>query len=522
MSSKEQIYDRYRSNRTQDIVNLVFLFYMSVVFPIYMHDMYFDITLTRATVFADGVIFYLILMASAIALEVFMLRYYRVPGPYFYKDSKVIAMPEVWMLLFLTANFAAFCMAPDKTPAWTGQAGRRMGLSIILCLALMFIVLARDCVVNAFVYLCVCFSSTVSATIAILQHFGFDPFSLRERVVVKQKQMFISTFGNINTYSSFIAIVLPIFVAVFIFSKKLWERIVAAFMIMLLGAAIIPGKSDNVYLGLLLGFVILFYLAVWNKKVFEYFFGIMLMAAGLFVLAIFNDIYSGSQKHINGIARGVESPTVMGAFVILMFILSAIFFIFRKISLKNYEKVQSKQFLIGLTIFLIIMSVGVMIWGSRSKYAIFHFNDKWGTYRGYIWRRGFDLFLNGTPLQKIFGYGNETIGSLMKNNYYNEMVSITGKKYDNCHNEYLQYLVTTGLFGAISYIGLFFSSMIYMIKRAKGDAVVIACLASAAAYAGQALVNLNQPITSPFYFVILAAGIGFIRYRDQGFGIYNK
>ena len=110
----------------------------------------------------------------------------------------------------------------------------------------------------------------------------------------------------------------------------------------------------------------------------------------------------------------------------------------------------------------------------------------------------------------------------MRANFYNEMVGVTGKKYDNCHNELLQYLVTTGIFGAVSYIGLFVSSIIYMLKRNDGNAIVIASIGAAVAYAAQGLVNLNQPITTPFYFVILAAGIGFIRYRDQGYGDYKE
>ena len=55
----------------------------------------------------------------------------------------------------------------------------------------------------------------------------------------------------------------------------------------------------------------------------------------------------------------------------------------------------------------------------------------------------------------------------------------------------------------------------------KGDAIAIACLASGVSYFTQSLVNLNQPITTPYFFVMLAAGIGFARYKAQGYGIYS-
>ena len=140
MSNSSEIYDRYRKNRTQDVVNIAFLLFISVIFPIYMHNKYFDITVTRATVFTDGVIFYLVLIASSMAIEFFMLNYYSAGcESWFYKDSKVIAMPDVWMLLFLAANVMAFFMAPNKEAAWTGSEGRRFGLAMILAVSLMFI-----------------------------------------------------------------------------------------------------------------------------------------------------------------------------------------------------------------------------------------------------------------------------------------------------------------------------------------------------------------------------------------------
>ena len=138
-----------------------------------------------------------------------------------------------------------------------------------------------------------------------------------------------------------------------------------------------------------------------------------------------------------------------------------------------------------------------------------------------IWRRCWNIFEDADPLHKLFGHGNETIAAQMKQ-YYAEMVSITGKKYDNAHNELLQYLVTTGLFGVISYLGFVVTSFLYIGRRLKGDPIAIACLAGGVSYFAQSLVNLNQPITAPLFFVIVAAGVGHVRYRNQGYGRYKE
>ena len=91
------------------------------------------------------------------------------------------------------------------------------------------------------------------------------------------------------------------------------------------------------------------------------------------------------------------------------------------------------------------------------------------------------------------------------------MKSIEQQIYDNAHNEVLQYLVTTGLCGAVSYIGLFVSSFIYIFKNSKNDLVAYISLAVMLGYFIQGLMNLNQPITTPFYFVFMAVGVGYVR-----------
>ncbi len=521
MSTREEVYDRYRVNRPIDIVNTVYLIFITTIYTIYMHNMYFDITGTRGKVFTYGGLFYIILISVSFALEIVMLKYYSDPDPIFYKDSHVIAMPELWMGLFLLANFIAFLLSPDKTGSWTGTTGRYFGLSFVLVIALVFILLCRETVISNIVYILLFLVSGTAYIMACLQHFGFDPFSLREKVVERQKEMFISLFGNINTYGSYLCVALPVFISVFIFSKKIFPRVLAGISLVISGMAIIPAKSDNVYLGLGVVFIVLFYIAICYKDFTEYIFAVLLLVVGLEIMALMNSAFKGSQKHINGIAEIVENPRVM--FAILMIILVVLIFsmVFRFANYEAYKNIQGRNLLITVTGLLIIAIVSVTVVGIKTHNSLFTFNDEWGTYRGYIWRRGISLFKISPVINKIFGNGNETIGYLMKTNYYKEMVSITGKKYDNLHNELLQYLVTTGLFGLISYLGFVISSFVYLGRRMKSDPVAISCLAGAVGYFAQSLVNLNQPITTPYFFVILAAGIGYIRYKQQGYGKFK-
>ena len=45
---------------------------------------------------------------------------------------------------------------------------------------------------------------------------------------------------------------------------------------------------------------------------------------------------------------------------------------------------------------------------------------------------------------------------------------------------------------------------------------------AAVSYFTQSLVNLNQPITTPYFYVVLAAGVGYVRYKAQGYGVFKE
>jgi len=482
-----------------------------------MHNKYFDITGSRCKIFANVTIVYMILLVVAYILEFIMVDYYYPElsvKDLFYNDTKWYLMPELWAAIFGLSNIFAWFMSPNKSGSWDGTTGRFMGLSFYLVLVIAFILLSRETPVQWPVLISLVATSTFCFIVAILQHFGNDPFMLKDRMKDSQKEMFISFFGNINTYGSYITVVLPIFVALFIFGKKTWVRILSGVGLFFASVGIIPAKSDNVYLGVGVAYIVILYISIYYKQLTEFLFSCLIVISGLMIMAYANYFLGGSQKHINGIAQIVENPGIMTVFFLVILIAASLLLIFRGVKYETYKAFQSVTLLYIITGVGAVLAIAIIGWGIKSGNEIFTFNDKWGTFRGYIWRRSWDVFKEGTMAQKIFGHGNETIALNMLK-YHDEMVSITKKTYDNAHCEFLQYIVTTGILGAASYYGMAATSFGYILKRLKGDGIAIACLVGSIGYLAQGLVNLNQPITTPFYFVLLATGIGYIRFRDQ-------
>lgn len=88
------------------------------------------------------------------------------------------------------------------------------------------------------------------------------------------------------------------------------------------------------------------------------------------------------------------------------------------------------------------------------------FDSNWGTRRGFNWHLAFGYIRDFPLFNKLFGSGPETYPIYTYSFDYYNMVNAFDEVYDSPHNEWLQYLFTTGILGFISYYGWVVSSVI--------------------------------------------------------------
>lgn len=104
------------------------------------------------------------------------------------------------------------------------------------------------------------------------------------------------------------------------------------------------------------------------------------------------------------------------------------------------------------------------------------------------------------PLYQIlFGIGTDTLYPYLAERYGEAMYNVTMAYYDNAHNEFLQYLITTGIAGLATYAAVLFLQIKKAVKKA--DKVI---LCGVICYLVQSVVNLNQVVTTPLFVVMLS------------------
>ena len=89
-------------------------------------------------------------------------------------------------------------------------------------------------------------------------------------------------------------------------------------------------------------------------------------------------------------------------------------------------------------------------------------------------------------------------------NNYPEMVERYSEIFDSVHNEYLQYFITIGPMGLLSYLAIHVTLVIQILKRKINNPLAVAGLLAVLCYAAQAAVNINQPIAAPVMWTLLS------------------
>ena len=395
----------------------------------------------------------------------------------------------------------------------------------------------------------------------IADFFLMDPFHFLELVDDKNRYIFVSSFGNINTYTAFTGMALAFSGALFIFSDRTLDTILAYLVLAITAFADVMGLSANVFLSLGITMALLPMLCFRNARGLTRY--LFMLSTILFAISVTGAIVNAGipttanyeSSELISLGQKKIMPWLTAAaftFTLLLTLLlnkkkptnrmsdasetsiapettqkSDIYGIFRRIWTILVLAV------IGLVIVLLLaVNLGhLTVPYPLSKFLVI--NDTWGTDRGLNWRLGFTHWRDHLSiLKKLIGHGPDTYYIIMMDNYRQEIKTANYNVLDSAHNEYLEFLLTIGLFGLISYLMTQFStvrrawkeSVVQLINKEKAQAVnqeiskdiriqpiVTALLYSLIAYLTQAVVNIAVPILFPIMMLTLSVINQFLR-----------
>lgn len=435
-------------------------------------------------------------------------------------DSRSVS--DFFALGFLVTAVISWLCNGNKKEQFFGTYGRNMGLLAVICCVLLYLTVRATLQFKQYIINGILAAGMVVCCLAVINHLGFDPLSAY--VGFEADTKFLSTLGNRNTLAAYIALLLPLGMTLFMVSKQWKSKIYYGIFCFIGFLGMTAADSDSAYLVAGVTFLVLLLLA---KEAEEGFYLIILVfgysvAELLFVLL---RKIRGAESCLylhGGIPEMLLDVRINLVLLVITLILLLTGYILWK--QKKETKVFWKWFRIvmlsvtavlaaGLVIFMIYVN---MTWTKHEAkeqlgvlYSYLYFSNAWGTKRLRIWRAALEIYMRMSIPKKLIGVGPAGFYFASQTYLSAEELAVFTKQGQliDAHNEYLQYLVTYGIAGAILFIGFLFTTVRYLFKVGKEKTYVLAFAMSGVGFFVQAVVNNAHIYIDPLAVILLAMGM---------------
>ena len=408
----------------------------------------------------------------------------------------------------------------------SGGIGRNNGLFLIILYVLLYFMISRLYRFREYVFVGLSVSCGIVYLLTVLNGYYIDPLNMLTQFKTSQPNVymeFFSTIGNKNMLASFICVTLPALFVMSVITEKLWKRALYLVSTGLGAMAMLIGDSDSALLGM--GVFLMVFLVVFVRNITRlkrYFLALTVMLASFKLARLFSLMMNDNYKELGDLIKLLLfSPLVYVMLTAAALITAALYLLDSK--KPDLTVPKAVPVIIGACFGVMVAAVLSVFFyfsvidtetdlGSMEK--LLRMNDAWGTHRGIMWLRSFNIFGDANLWQKLFGTGPDTFYFAFEP-YFSQLQEYGNSSTDAAHNEYINYLITIGLVGTISYLVFTGSALVRGFKASKKYPVALACAGAVVCYLAQATVNIALPIATPLFFLFVAMCEGCARQPEE-------
>ena len=516
------------SRITSTLMTIYVLFYLCV-FPLATRDKYFDILQFRFRLYWIPTLIYGVLF---LVLGIFyLLSDKRSNGGALTAKLKEnlkwnilktkLTKTDICFIALIFIMTLSVIFADYQYEALWGSRGRFNGLVLWLMFFIAYWLVTRFYHFKKWHLYAYLIAACLPEIWGITDFFLLDLLHFHTGAAADYIYTFVSSVGNINTYTNMVALHFSASVTLFVLSDCKWEKLLTFVAVVISSFAIVMGISDNGLLAAGAIFAFLPFVAWTSRQHITRFF----VTFSIFATSVLVTAYLTTQHATIAVADGGSVLVTIGKTKAFM-LLTAALWLFTMANAAMFHGKKSdeqeaktartaRRFWLALFIVAVVAVIAVLadansgrhpeIWEAYKNVLIF--SDTWGTGRGINWRFAWEFFTEKSSLlDKLIGNGPDTYYIITMDNFKHLMKDAGYGIFDSAHNEYLECLVTIGVLGTIAYIGMLATSLRQMLKNRK-NVYAAACGFAILAYAVQAVVNIAIPITTPIFMILLYVGI---------------
>ena len=400
---------------------------------------------------------------------------------------------------FGVSVLASALFSSHPADAFLGLTARYQGAVTVAVYILVYYIVSRNYSLRQNYLFFAVAAFCIVSILGVLNCFDIDPLGFYNNLRSDYKTIFVSTIGNINFYSAYFCLLFPLVICGYSLTKKKVSRVVYSFALVTGTFGMMVTASESFAVGFCISMLIIPLFFFSDRKKILYF----LQSVAIITVAsqLFNFVYDKAEATNITLSKAITvflRPEISVTVLILSIVLYIVIHLFPD-KLKLFEKMYIALLILlvlaGATLFALSNTVGL---GRLDSYL--RLTGDWGTYRGTIWRFCLRAYREFSVKDLLFGIGPECLQHL---NF--ESAVFGNKAIDQAHNEYVQYIMTTGIFGIVSYAGIIFATALTVIKKLRYSTLAVGLFAGLTAYWIQAAVNLAQPFTTPIMYLYIAA-----------------
>lgn len=243
--------------------------------------------------------------------------------------KKTFCIADAAVLLYWLSCIISTLQSEYLYESFWGNEGRFCGLFLITLYVFFYFIITRLWKPQKWILELFLISGVILCLVGITDYFKMDIFHFRDHISVKQANIFTSTIGNINTYTSYVALLIGYSASMFVKSRKLFSGLWYYACYVIAVFAIIMGCSDNAYLALGMLFAFLpFYLFQSKQDTLRYLTLIASFITAILCISLINQIYGDAVLGIDGLFNVLANTSALPVLTILFWLLVLAFYWF--------------------------------------------------------------------------------------------------------------------------------------------------------------------------------------------------
>ncbi len=427
------------------------------------------------------------------------------------KKKPEIDKSSIFIFIFLAAVIISTLISNNMAEAFYGNDRIKTGAVVLLLCVLSYYGVKKygryndtlikvNLLASGFIYLSGIFLTCKT-----------DILNMQKDIMEEQKGIFVSPIGNINYNVSYISLMLPAAMVMFLVYKEVFMKRVLAVYLWLGFVDMICLRTDSAIVMLAFAFVLLLYFALEKTDWFLQFLSVVqLFFAANISVYLLKMVLKDHMYDFDGLnALFVKTPVVILEAVLFVFL-----FLLQKkvrncrdeqiVKVQKIYKISMLALAAAVVLFVLALNLFFRSYAAGSVLENLVLNDNTGNLRGYIWIRTVELFSKLPFVNKLFGCGLGCFYDFVYPAYGADMIAKFNSVFYDPHNDFLHVLATTGIVGVIGFFGGIFSTIAASAKKRKNRKMQMVVIITLASFLVQGLVNSFTIFIIPLVFLIMA------------------